>query len=152
MGFNIEIAERLKNLPPYLFAEIDKKKKQKMKEGKDIIDLGVGDPDTPTPPYIVDRLCEEVRDAGSHRYPSGRGLIEFRVAISRWYKKRFNVNLDPATEVVALIGSKEGIAHAPLAFLDVLILLSKWSCKFIKSSVIFLPHITCSIISKNKKK
>ncbi|MCK5306382.1 MAG: LL-diaminopimelate aminotransferase [Candidatus Omnitrophica bacterium] len=114
----MEIAERLKNLPPYLFAEIDKKKKQKIKEGKDIIDLGVGDPDTPTPPYIVDRLCEEVRDAGSHRYPSGRGLIEFRVAISRWYKKRFNVALDPESEILPLIGSKEGIAHMPLAFIN----------------------------------
>lgn len=118
MGFSFEEAKRLKLIPPYLFIEIDKKKKQKIEEGKDIIDFGVGDPDQPTPDYIINKLCEEVKNSKSHHYPLGKGLIEFRDAISAWYKKRFNVDLNPEDEILPLIGSKEGIAHLPLAFLN----------------------------------
>lgn len=118
MSIKVEIAQRLKKLPPYLFVEIDKKKKMKKDAGKDIIDLGVGDPDTPTPDYIIKKLCQEVENPNTHRYPLGKGLSSFREAIARWYKKRFDVTLDPDTEILPLIGSKEGIAHMPLAFIN----------------------------------
>lgn len=118
MGFDIEIAKRLKEIPPYLFVEINRKKKEKLAQGEDVIDFGVGDPDQPTPDYIIDRLCKEARNPSTHRYPSGKGLTEFREAISRWYKEKFDVSLNPETEILPLIGSKEGIAHMPLAFLN----------------------------------
>jgi LL-diaminopimelate aminotransferase len=118
MEGSFERAERLKRLPPYLFAEIDSKKKKKIREGKDIIDLGVGDPDQPTPRNIIDKLYESAKKPETHRYPLGRGIKELREAIASWYKERFDVSLDPETEVLSLIGSKEGIAHMPLAFLN----------------------------------
>jgi LL-diaminopimelate aminotransferase len=118
MGIKIEIADRLKRLPPYLFIEIDKKKKEKRDQGKDIIDLGIGDPDTPTPDHIIAKLCSEVANPDTHKYPLGKGLSSFRQSVAKWYKKRFNVTLDPETEIMALIGSKEGIAHMPLAFVN----------------------------------
>ena len=111
-------ATRLRQLPPYLFAEIDRLKQEAIKRGTDIIDLGVGDPDLPTPPHIVTRMAEAAADARHHRYPSYEGLMEFRQAVSEWYRDRFGVVLDPATEVLTLIGSKEGIAHMPLAFIE----------------------------------
>ncbi|WP_421908879.1 LL-diaminopimelate aminotransferase [Methanolacinia petrolearia] len=111
-------AKRLDNLPPYLFAQIDKLKTEKRAEGVDIIDLGVGDPDLPTPPHIVEALCEAVRDPSTHHYPDYTGMIQYREAVASWYKSRFNVDLDPKTEVLALIGSKEGIAHVPEAFVN----------------------------------
>jgi len=114
----IKWAKRIEQLPPYLFAEIDRKKNELIKKGVDVIDLGVGDPDIPTPDFIINALKKAAEDPSNHTYPSYIGMMAFREAASEWYKKRFNVNLDPATEVVALIGSKEGIAHAPLAFLD----------------------------------
>jgi len=114
----IEVSERLKRLPPYLFKEIDRKKEELRAKGVDIIDLGVGDPDIPTPSHIVDAMSEAIRDVKNHRYPSYEGMKEFREAVARWYKRRFGVELDPETEVLALIGSKEGIAHLPLAFLN----------------------------------
>jgi len=109
----MEVAQRIKNLPPYLFAEIEEKVNRARAEGKEIIDLGIGDPDLPTPSFIVERLCEEARRPENHRYPSYRGLTAFREAVASWYRKRFGVNLDPEREVVSLIGSKEGIAHLP---------------------------------------
>lgn len=109
-------AKRLDNLPPYLFAQIDAIKAQKRAEGVDLIDLGVGDPDLATPAHIVDALCEAARDPATHHYPDYLGMIEYRKAVAAWYKNRFNVTLDPAKEVLALIGSKEGIAHIPEAF------------------------------------
>ena len=118
MKLNIEEAERLKRLPPYLFAEIDRKKKKKILEGKDIIDLGVGDPDLPTPKDVIEELYRYAQDPKTHHYPMGRGVIELREAIARWYKRRFDVNLDIDSEILPLIGSKEGIAHLPLAFLN----------------------------------
>lgn len=114
----MRIAQRIKNIPPYLFAEIDKKKEAALKKGVDIINLGIGDPDQPTPAHIIDRLAESARDPKTHNYPPYEGTKEFRVAVSDWYRRRFGVNLDPQTEVISLIGSKEGIAHIFLAFID----------------------------------
>jgi len=113
-------ADRIKSLPPYPFAEIDKAKSEAEKRGIDVIDLGIGDPDLPTPPHIVDALCEAVKPGhpGNYQYPSYEGKIEFRTAAAKWYDEAFGVKLDPESEVLALIGSKEGIAHAPLAFLN----------------------------------
>ncbi len=115
---DVKWASRIAELPPYLFAEIDAKKNELIDKGVDVIDLGVGDPDLPTPDFIIDALKVGAEDPANHRYPSYQGMRSFRVAVANWYKERFNVYLDPDTEVVALIGSKEGIAHAPLAFID----------------------------------
>ena len=112
----VEVADRIKGLPPYLFAEIDRLKQEVSARGVDIIDLGVGDPDLPTPQRIVDVLKMEADDPKNHRYPSYEGLLQFRESVAGWYKRRFDVDLDPITEVISLIGSKEGIAHIPLAF------------------------------------
>jgi len=113
-----ELAERLKRLPPYLFAEIDKKKREARARGADLIDMGIGDPDLPTPPHIVEALKRGAENPEHHRYPSYEGMIEFRTAAADWYRRRFGVLLDPETEVLALIGSKEGTAHMPLAFVN----------------------------------
>ena len=115
---NFEAADRLKKLPPYLFKEIDRKKAEVKSRGVDIIDLGVGDPDLPTPPHIIDALKKAVDNPAHHRYPSYSGMMEFKETVAQWYKERFGVNLDPGSEVVSLIGSKEGIAHFPLAFIN----------------------------------
>jgi len=115
---NIQWAKRIEELPPYLFAEIDAKMNEMKSKGVDVIDLGVGDPDIPTPSNIIDALEIAARDPGNHRYPSYVGMLSFREAVSNWYQERFGVDLDPVTEVLTLIGSKEGIAHTPLAFLD----------------------------------
>lgn len=114
----VEKAERLKRLPPYLFKEIDRQKEEVRARGVDIIDLGVGDPDIPTPPHIIEALKRAAEDPANHRYPSYSGMDAFNGAVAGWYKRRFDVDLDPKSEVVTLIGSKEGIAHIPLAFLD----------------------------------
>ncbi len=112
----ITLADRIKNLPPYLFAEIDQLKKQERAKGVDLIDVGIGDPDIPTPKAIVEAAAKAVHHTPYHRYPSYEGMGSFRKAAADWYKRRFGVTVDPETEVVALIGSKEGIAHFPLAF------------------------------------
>jgi LL-diaminopimelate aminotransferase len=114
----IQKADRLKQLPPYLFMEIDRLKAEVQAKGVDIIDLGVGDPDLPTPAHILTRLTQESLDPKNHRYPSYSGMNDFRQAVATWYHRRFGVSLDPEKEVVTLIGSKEGIAHFPLAFLN----------------------------------
>ncbi len=108
-------AQRLSLIPPYLFKAIDDKKEEVRARGVDIIDLGVGDPDLPTPRFIVERMQEAVADPATHRYPMYSGLSRFRVAVARWYRRRFGVELDPETEVLTLIGCKEGLAHLPLA-------------------------------------
>ncbi len=113
-----EKAERLKKLPPYLFKEIDRKKSEVRARGVDIIDLGIGDPDLPTPPHIIEALKKAAEDPANHRYPSYSGMGDFKEAVAKWYQERFGVELDPDTEVVSLIGSKEGIAHFPLAFVN----------------------------------
>jgi len=114
----IEKSDRLKNLPPYLFKEIDRQKEEAGKRGIDIIDLGVGDPDMPTPPHIIEALHMAALNPANHRYPSYTGMDDFNKAVARWYKRRFNVDLDYKKEIVTLIGSKEGIAHIPLAFIN----------------------------------
>jgi len=114
----IEKSERLKSLPPYLFKEIDRQKDEARAQGIDIIDLGVGDPDMPTPPHIIRELEKAANDPANHQYPSYTGMDAFNKAVAGWYEKRFKVDLDPSKEVVTLIGSKEGIAHIPLAFIN----------------------------------
>ncbi|NMX20902.1 LL-diaminopimelate aminotransferase [ANME-1 cluster archaeon GoMg4] len=111
-------AKRIKSLPPYLFAEIDERKREVEKKGVDIIDLGIGDPDLPTPPHIVEAVCNAAKDPANHRYPSYEGLLSFREAVAAWYKQTKHVTVDSEDEVLTLIGSKEGIAHSPFAFLD----------------------------------
>ena len=117
-GFPITYAERIRTLPPYLFAAIDEMKRQAIEKGMDIINLGVGDPDLPTPAPIIERLKQAAEDPKHHQYPSYDGMLSFRGAVANWYKQRFGVNADPKTEVVTLIGSKEGIGHVPLAFIN----------------------------------
>jgi LL-diaminopimelate aminotransferase len=114
----VRTAKRIEKLPPYLFAEIDRKVAEARARGADIISFGVGDPDLPTPPNVVDALASAARDSATHRYPSYTGMPEFREAIATWYEKRFGVNLDPDTEIQPLVGSKEGIFHLPVAFVD----------------------------------
>ena len=111
-------SERLQKLPPYLFAEIDKAKRKAVKAGKDVIDLGVGDPDLPTPENIINALRKASEDTSNHRYALDAGMPELRKAIADWYMERFGVKLDPETEILPLIGSKEGLAHIPLAFIN----------------------------------
>jgi LL-diaminopimelate aminotransferase len=111
-------SERINKLPPYLFAAIDEAKEKIIKKGIDVIDLGVGDPDMPTPDHIIQALYRSAKNPKRHRYPSYIGMLSFREAAAKWYKDHFGIDLDPVTQVLALIGSKEGLAHAPLAFLN----------------------------------
>ncbi len=111
-------ADRLRALPPYLFAEMDRLKQEQVKKGVDIISLGIGDPDLPTPPHIIRALAEAAADPANHQYPSYEGMLAFRKAAADWYRSRFGVTLDPASEILSLIGSKEGIGHLALAFVN----------------------------------
>jgi LL-diaminopimelate aminotransferase len=114
----IELANRIRELPPYLFAHIDALKNEERKKGKDLIDLGIGDPDLPTPPHIVAALAEAARDPGTHRYPSYVGMEDFRKAAAGFMKTRFGLSFDAQKEVICVIGSKEAIAHFPFAFVN----------------------------------
>jgi LL-diaminopimelate aminotransferase len=114
----VRVARRIETLPPYLFAALDGKLAAKRAQGIDVISLGVGDPDLPTPQHVVEAMREAVADPSTHRYPSYYGSLEFRGAVAAWYARRFGVELDPETEVMALIGSKEGIAHIAFAYVD----------------------------------
>jgi LL-diaminopimelate aminotransferase len=114
----VKPSERLERIPPYLFAELERKIAAKREQGIDVISLGIGDPDTPTPGLVVDALAEAARDPGTHRYPSNRGRAELREAVARFYARRFGVELDPATEVVPALGAKECVFNLNLAFLD----------------------------------
>jgi len=113
-----ELAARLSKLPPYLFIEIDKKKKAALAAGVDLVDLGVGDPDRPTPAPLLAALSRAAANPAYHQYPLGAGLPEFRKAAADWVEHRFGVKVEPATQVLALIGTKEGIGHLPLAFVN----------------------------------
>lgn len=113
-----EFSKRLQSLPPYLFLEIDKAKRKARSEGRDIIDFGIGDPDQQTPEYIIDSLNKASHDPANHKYALDQGMPILRASIAKWYKNRFNVPLDADTEILPLIGSKEGIAHFPLAFIN----------------------------------
>jgi len=114
----MQLAKRIEKLPPYLFAEISRKIAEKRAQGVDVISFAVGDPDMPTPSHVVDALCQAARDPANHRYPETDGLPDLRRAIARWYERRFDVSLDPDREVLPLIGSKEGIGHIALCFID----------------------------------
>ena len=114
----VPTARRMSLIPPYLFAEIDRKVKAKKAAGVDVISLGIGDPDLPTPPRIVNALQEAAADPANHQYPSYFGLAELRSAIADWYRGRFGATLDPESEVLPTLGSKDGISHAPFAFVD----------------------------------
>ena len=111
-------SKKLEKIPPYLFIEIDRMKKKAISEGKDIISFGVGDPDLPTPDFIVRAGQKALARPQNHQYPFGAGAKNFRQAVADWYKRRFGVELNPENEIMALIGSKEGIGHFPLAFID----------------------------------
>ena len=113
-----KLSRRLQNLPPYLFIEIDKAKRGARQSARDLIDLGVGDPDLPTPGHIIEKLCQAAKDPQNHKYSLDQGMLSLRKAIADWYRKRFNVKLNPESEILPLIGSKEGIAHMPLAFVN----------------------------------
>ena len=117
-GFPIEVATRIKTLPPYLFAAIDKMKQAAIAKGVDIINLGIGDPDLPTPAPIIESLALAAKNPKHHQYPSYEGMLSFRTAVADWYKRRFKVTLNPTDEVLTLIGSKEGIGHIHLALVD----------------------------------
>jgi LL-diaminopimelate aminotransferase len=114
----MKIARRIEALKPYLFVEINKKIAEKRAKGEEVISFAIGDPDIPTPPHIIKKLCEAAQDPANHRYPESEGLPQLHVAVAEWYKKRFDVSLDPATEVLPLIGSKEGIGHIAFCFID----------------------------------
>ena len=114
----MRFARRVEQLPPYLFARISQMIEEQRARGVDVISFGIGDPDLPTPPHIIESLQRAAEDVSNHRYPESEGLPAFREAVSRWYERRHGVTLDPATEVVSLIGSKEGIGHLPLCLID----------------------------------
>ena len=115
---NPEFAQRIKKLPPYVFAEMEKRIAEKKKQGADLINLSIGDPDLPPPPFVIDALREEVANPKNHNYSLSQGEPLFRQAVASWYKKRFKVDINPETEVIALIGSKEGIANIARAFVN----------------------------------
>jgi LL-diaminopimelate aminotransferase len=114
----MEIARRMQRIPPYLFADLNRKRAALKQRGVDVIDISIGDPDLPTPDHIIDALARAARDPATHAYPPYEGTAEFRGAVAAWYERRFHVHLDPDREVLALIGSKEGLAHLPWVFVN----------------------------------
>ncbi|MFC1993792.1 LL-diaminopimelate aminotransferase [Chloroflexota bacterium] len=114
----MQLAKRIEDLPPYLFVRIARKIEEKKARGENVISFAVGDPDIPTPQHIIERLCQAARDPANHKYPESDGLPQLRRAISDWYKSRFGLSLDPDREVLPTIGSKEGIGHIALCFID----------------------------------
>lgn len=118
MSIEIDFSERLKELPPYLFVEIDKAKRKARAEGRDIIDLGIGDPDTPTPQHIIEALKKAAEDPANHRYALDAGLPALRQEIAQFMQKRYKIALDPDTEIYPCIGSKDGLTHLPLGVVN----------------------------------
>ena len=116
--FEIKYSDRLNSLPPYLFVEIDKARRAAIAAGRDIINLGVGDPDQRTHQVIIDALKKAAEDVNNHHYPFDAGVPQLRIEIAKWFKNRFGVELEPQTEIYPLIGSKEGIAHLPLGIIN----------------------------------
>ncbi len=114
----MRFAQRLAAVPPYLFAELERKIAAKRREGIDVISLGIGDPDLPTPEPVVDALAEAARDPATHQYPTNHGSDEFRETVAAFYRDRFGVELDPGSEIVPALGGKEAVAHVCLALLD----------------------------------
>jgi len=128
----MEEFHRIKRLPPYVFNIVNELKVQARRRGEDIIDFGMGNPDQPTPKHIVDKLIEAARNPRNHRYSASRGIYKLRLAISDWYGRRYGVDIDPETEAVATIGSKEGISHLALAIVS-------------PGDVVFVPNPTYPI-------
>ncbi len=114
----MRLSQRMEKLPPYLFVQISRTIAQLKAQGHDVISLGIGDPDIPTPKHVLDAMWKASQDPVNHRYPETEGLPEFRQAVAEWYRKRFNLTFDPATEVLTLIGSKEGLGHVPMCLLN----------------------------------
>ena len=114
----MQFSERMNRVPPYLFVQISRKIAEKKAQGIEVISFGIGDPDIPTPDYVVDALGDASHDPPNHRYPESEGLPEFREGVADWYFRRFGVELDPEKEVISLIGAKEGIGHVAFCFLD----------------------------------
>jgi len=114
----LKLSRRMQKIKPYLFVEISKTIAEKKAKGEEVISFAIGDPDIPTPPHIIDKLCQAAHDPVNHRYPESDGLPELRRAIAAWYQQRFGVTLDADTEVLPLIGSKEGIGHISFCFID----------------------------------
>ncbi|MDR1871674.1 MAG: LL-diaminopimelate aminotransferase [Deltaproteobacteria bacterium] len=150
----IEFSERLKALPPYLFKELDRLRDEVKAKGVDVIDLGVGDPDRPTPGLVIEALKKAAEDPKNHQYPVYSGMNSFLEVVAAWYKRRYGVVLDPKTEVCSLIGSKEGIAQFPLAFVNPgdLVLVPEPAYPVYRSGTIFAggtPHYL-PLLEKNK--
>ncbi|WP_448382499.1 alanine transaminase [Desulfosoma sp.] len=118
MNFNIEQFTRMRRLPPYVFAQVNALKMERRRAGEDIIDLGMGNPDVPTPQHIVDKLVEAAQKPHNHRYSASRGITKLRHAIADWYKRRYDVDVDPEAEAVVTIGAKEGLSHLVLALVN----------------------------------
>ncbi len=118
MKFNIEQFSRMRRLPPYVFAQVNELKMARRRAGEDIIDLGMGNPDLPTPKHIVDKLVEAAQKPHNHRYSASKGITKLRLAICDWYKRRYDVDLDPDSEAVVTIGAKEGLSHLVLALVS----------------------------------
>ncbi len=114
----MRLSRRVQQLPPYLFVEISKKIAERKAEGKEVVSFAIGDPDIPTPPHIIERLCQAAQDPTNHRYPETEGLPQLRQAIAEWYRKRFGVSLDPDKEVLPIWGAKDGIAHIAFCLID----------------------------------
>ena len=114
----MKMARRVEKLPPYLFVEISRKIAEKRARGEEVVSFAIGDPDIPTPSHVIERLCQAAREPANHRYPESEGLPELRQTIADWYHKRFEVSLDPGTEVLPLLGSKEGIGHMAFCFAE----------------------------------
>ena len=109
---------RMRRLPPYVFAQVNELKMNLRREGKDIVDLGMGNPDLPTPQHIIDKLLEAAQKPHNHRYSASRGITKLREAIADWYGRRYDVDIDPDTEAVVTIGAKEGLSHLVLSLIS----------------------------------
>ncbi len=114
----MRFSQRMSRVPPYLFVQISRTIAEKKAQGVEVISFGIGDPDLPTPDYVIDALTEAAYDPPNHRYPESEGLPEFRGSVADWYSRRFGVTLDSENEVISLIGAKEGIGHVAFCFLD----------------------------------
>ena len=114
----MRFSQRMSRVPPYLFVQISRKIAEKKAQGVEVISFGIGDPDLPTPDYVIDALTEAAHHTPNHRYPESEGLPEFREAVADWYSRRFEVTLESENEVISLIGAKEGIGHVAFCFLD----------------------------------
>ncbi|MEI7836285.1 MAG: aminotransferase class I/II-fold pyridoxal phosphate-dependent enzyme, partial [Planctomycetota bacterium] len=116
-NWHIELPSRIRRLPPYVFGRVNALRDRKRREGVDVIDLGMGNPHDPPPPEVIDKMCEVIRDPRVHGYSQSIGIPHLRREVAKMYKRRFGVTLDPASEVIATVGSKEGFSHMCLALI-----------------------------------